>query len=117
MHCSLCLLCRCFVKQQDQAVKVHNPLLLLEHFEALVGTSGYVVSISEARQHRSDKHMLCEGLQSDVNRHGPDCPPPHFLDILPEADVLQDNEESPVACSRHISMLPLPVSGKILHLL
>ncbi|CAK0781352.1 hypothetical protein CVIRNUC_005352 [Coccomyxa viridis] len=59
---------RCILKQQDQAVKVHHPLLLTEHFEALVGTSGYVVSISETRQHLSDKHTACEGLEVDIDR-------------------------------------------------
>ena len=67
------------MKQQDQAVKVHHPLLLTEHFEALVGTSGYVVSISETRQHLSDKHTACEGLEVDIDRHGLDCHQLHLI--------------------------------------
>ena len=67
------------MKQQDQAVKVYHPLLLTEHFEALVGTSGYVVNISETRKHLSDKHTACEDLQSDITRHGLDHPPPHLM--------------------------------------
>ena len=63
------------MKQQDQAVKVHHPLLLTEHFEALIGTSGYVMSVLETRQHLSDKHSACEGLQMEIDRHGLDCPP------------------------------------------
>lgn len=60
--------CRCFVKQQDQAVKVHDPVLLAEYFEALIGTSGYVQSIAETRQDISDKVKTSETVHASVSR-------------------------------------------------
>ena len=64
-----CLLrCRCFVKQRDQAVKVHDPVLLAEYFEALIGTSGYVQSIAETRQDISDKVKTSEAMHASVSR-------------------------------------------------
>ena len=64
--CLLC--CRCFVKQQDQAVKVCDPVLLAEYFEALIGTSGYVQSIAETRQDISDKVKTSETMHASVSR-------------------------------------------------
>jgi hypothetical protein len=65
-----CLLrIRCFVKQQDQAVKVHNPVLLAEYHEALIGASGYVQSIAEKRQDISDKEKTSEAIHASVSRH------------------------------------------------
>ena len=93
-------------------MKVHNPLLLTEHFEALVGTSGYIKSISETRQHLSDKHGTCEGLEADISRHGLDCP---VLLMMLEPLRRQRSGKSPRACSGSISRGLATLSGK--HLL
>ena len=65
----MCMLrCRLFVKQQQQAVKVHDPLVLAEDFEALIGTSGYILSIAQTRQDLSDKTKTSEVLQASLHR-------------------------------------------------
>ncbi|CAL5221331.1 g3506 [Coccomyxa viridis] len=58
---------RCFVKQQDQAVKVHDPLVLAEYFEALIGTSGYVTSIAKTRQGLSERIKVTERRRSEIS--------------------------------------------------
>lgn len=59
------------MKQQDQAVKVHDPLVLAEYFEALIGTSGYVTSIAKTRQGLSERIKVCEVLQATIERQAP----------------------------------------------
>ena len=66
------------MKQQDQAVKVHDPLLLAEYFEALIGTSGYVTSIAQIRQGLSERIKMCEVLQATIDRRAP-----IFLLVIP----------------------------------
>ena len=61
-------ICRCFVRQQDQAVKVCDPLVLAEYFEALIGTSGYAASVAHARQGVSDRIKKNEVLRAAVDR-------------------------------------------------
>ena len=82
------------MKQQDQAVRVQDPLVLAEYFEALIGTSSYVMSIAQARQGLSERVDASEVLQTSVDRQALcSCHRPRSLNLASEAG----------ACSLHAS--------------
>jgi hypothetical protein len=95
-----CLLrCRCFVKQQDQAVKVRDPVMLAEYFEALIGTSGYVQSIAETHQDISDNVKTSETVQASVSRQAR--PPPQFV-----CDMLTPQNDNAFAFNDTLFLIP-----------